>query len=501
MLKKNLLILAAFVLGGILHAQEAEDYIKKIDLKLRKDKTYLNVFYITAASDEKLSAVLSNVPRTDGREAFNAKAGANVEYMITFLKEGFATDSLLLLYVNEIAGDTSSSSGFFGSAGENGADTSMVINFRDMYALKTTGSGVYAGLYAYAANFLRQNENAEIPTLLRIQPDAQIKTSLGLSARDNEDYLNYARINSVHYYPDDKTAAPSARGRRQLEESAPMKIDASFSTISFSHEKMNFTLEGASLELSAAERVLNVLPWQNMALTAGFRTLFNMNGAKNPSGASYLDATFGARFRMNTGSIASNGTFIISDRPLLNFTEALIGDFHFTRPLTLPFINLYFALGRKSFDNPFLTVEKDGLKTAYYSTSQAEGSMSFYWNTSDKKTNRFRMDIGLGYYDSWKASYDSAGSYRSSRLERQLVNPVLAIQYNFVPDKNPLLGAGLRYFDSRPTLTFWLKILELSPKNTMRFETIYLGNPVARSRYDWESDGGIMFQLRYRYGI
>jgi hypothetical protein len=46
-----------------------------------------------------------------------------------------------------------------------------------------------------------------------------------------------------------------------------------------------------------------------------------------------------------------------------------------------------------------------------------------------------------------------------------------------------------------------VKLFEFAPDNVLRFETIVLTGALSRDLNPWENDGGVMFQLRYRYGL
>lgn len=481
--------------------QEVTDYLDKIDLKLKRDKSYLNLNYVVSKPDSFVFRSLKAIPRQDHREAFSFRMADNVQYMFVFLNKVEGRDSIELLYVNEINSDTSSAKTFFGAVNGDKTDTLCVLNFRDLISLKWQRNPVYDSLYTFVKTLARKFEQDELPSLLGIKPDNEITTSFGISSPDNEDYLSYAKINSIHYYPENKTV--SQRGGRGGEvTSSPLKLDLSFSTLSFAHEKMNFMSEGSSLEISAADNVLNLLPYQALSLKGGFRTLFNFSGGRDIKQASYLDARFMARFRANTSGLSTNSFFIVSnDRPVLNVGNSIILDLNFMRPFSLPFINLYMSMGQKKFSDPIVSFSTPVDKYAFFSFTQDELTMSFFWNASDKKTGRFKMDIGAAYFDVWTAHYDSLGNAKRTYLQNSVFNPVVALSYNFVPNNNPLLGGDLRFFDSRIKALFWLKIVELSPISTLRFETIYLSGPVARQNRIWENNGGVMFQLRYRYGL
>ena len=78
---------------------------------------------------------------------------------------------------------------------------------------------------------------------------------------------------------------------------------------------------------------------------------------------------------------------------------------------------------------------------------------------------------------------------------------MVQLHYNFVPGNSPFLGGSLKLFHWRITAFAWIKLFEFSQGSILRFETIILTDPISRDPAEWESDGGVMFQLRYRYGL
>lgn len=501
MSKKLLTIIIGLIFLNNLYSQETEDYIRKIDLKLKRDKSYLNINYINFKPEANSDPLLKGIPRTDKKEPFDFKVKDNVDYTIVFLKESPELDSVVILYVDEITSGAAEGDNLFGGVGGPQNDTTRVLKFKDIYTLKLTNKSYYDRLYNIVQETLIKSEDDNPATLLKINPDREIKLGLGMTARDNADYLNFARINANHWYPKEKKIV--GKGRQKTVESADFRIDASFSSLSFSHKIMDFSLGGASLELGVTDRVLNLLPWQSMALNGGFRTIFSLSDGKNLNESSYLDAKFLARVKLNSPKLATSIPFIIGDTSRLNLGNAIIGEFTFTRPFNLPFLNFYFAAGQQDFKKPgsMIVNKLNNTRYAYFSFSQAEFNMSFYWNSTDKLVNRFRIDVGAAYHDIWKADYDQTNKFISSRLLQNNISPVFVIHYNFVPDGNPLLGGRIRYYDSRLNFMAWLKVVEIAQVHTLRLEALYITSPFARQMQEWEFDGSMMFQLRYRYGL
>ena len=208
-----------------------------------------------------------------------------------------------------------------------------------------------------------------------------------------------------------------------------------------------------------------------------------------------------ARIKMNTNSFIQNLSYIQAEKSLLNVGSSVIAELNVTRPLNLPFLNLYLSTGNKNFDNPLEMIQKNDAKYAYFSFTQAEFTMSFYWNTSDKLENKFKMDLGAGFFDISRAFYDGENIMTEEATLRNTLSPVVAIHYNFVPQGNAIFGASVKYFNSQFNSKIWLKLLELNNIHTLRLETLYISSPVGREMEEWENEGGVMFQLRYRYGL
>lgn len=501
---KRLFLFCFIIFLSTSFSQQLDDYFKKIDLKLKKDKKYLNLFYYDFSADQ-LNEYLGTVPnfqRTDEKKDFQFQVRDNITYRIVFLKEGIGIDSAIILFVDEIENKSAAGESFFGEGGGGPQiDTNRVLNFKDVYNLRLNDDARYDQLFRFVNNYLKNSEDNEVPSLLGINPDTDIKTSLGMASRDNTDFLNYMRANHYHWYPREEKKGGGRRGE-QVVVKTPYKIDASLSMVHFSHEIMDFSLGGASVELGFTERVLNLLPYQAMALTGGFRTLVSLADKKTDiSNSLIVDARFIGKLKMNTSSLATNLPYHQADKPRLNVGTAAGFDINITRPFELPFLNLYVAAGGPAFSSPAIKLGTTANPYAYFTFTQAEALMSFYWNTSEKMTSRLRVDVGAGYYDIWKANYRGTSKSPSSKelLQAKFI-PVVGFHFNFVPDNTELFGAKLRIFDSQATLTAWLKLLEFSGNHVIRFEGTYMSEPFARKMRDWETKGGAILQVRYRYG-
>lgn len=494
----NLLLISSFA-----DAQTYDDLYRKIDLKLKKDSSYLNLHYIDFTGPISIPSSIDSLPRKDD-EPFSFKVNENTGYRFVFLKDAVGIDSLELLYIEQRVDKSAAEGGFFGGGG-GGPQTEItnVYIFKDMYNLKLNHFNKYSVLYNKVTDYISKNEDSPPANLLRINPDTDIRTSLGISSRDNTDYLNFMRTNYLHWYPKPKIIAKVKRGSLQEEVKTSFKLDASFSQISFSHEVMNFAMGGASMECGFNEKVLNLLPYQATLLTGGFRTLIVISDKKaDLNKAVMVDVKLMGRLKLNTARILGSLPFIVADKPRLNMGSSVGFDIQLTRPFSLPFLNLYLNVGRPAFSSPKILIPIGNDQEVYFSFSQAEATMSFYWNSSDKMTSRFRMDIGTGYYDVWREKY--IGTSKSA-LPRELIQnnfyPVINFYFNFISDNSEFFGFKGRFFDSQASLGAWLKLIELEGGHIIRFEGTYISAPIARKLRPWETAGGAILQLRYRYGF
>jgi len=485
-------------------AQTYDDLYRKIDLKLKKDSSYLNLNYIDFSGPISIPVNVATLPRRDD-DPFSFKVNDNTTYRFVFLMDAVGFDSLELLYIDQRVDKSAAEGGFFGGGGGGPqTDITRVFQFKDMYDLKLNHPEQYLVLYNKVTEYLKKNDDTPPEKLLRISPDTDIQTSLGISSRDNTDYLNFMRTNHLHWYPKPKVIQKAKRGAAQEEVKTPFRIDASFSHISFSHEVMDFAMGGASVEYGFEEKVMNLLPYQATLFNAGFRTLISISDKKvDLNKAVMVDVKIMGRLRMNTAKMVGSLPFVAASKPNLNMGTSGAIDVQLTRPFSLPFLNFYLNAGGPAYTSPYVTIPKGKDREAYFTFSQAEATMSFYWNASDKLTSRFRMDIGAGYYDVWKGTYIGTSKSASKKeLIQDNFYPIVDFYFNFISDGDELYGLRTRFFDSQVLLTSWLKLAEISGGHIIRFEGTYISAPVARKTRPWETlEGGAILQLRYRYGL
>jgi hypothetical protein len=494
-------------------AQNLDELLDQVDLKLRKDTRYLNI-HIISFPNNRINATLQNIPRTNYREAFSFTNAPNVEYQIIFLKEAVGVDSLVLLYVLEMTNKTLNDSGFTG-AGSTGEqiDTQRVLRFKDLYNMQKVKPEAYNTLYFEVLRYLREFPDEPPRSLLKINPDVDIKTSLGIASRDNSDFLNYMRANYIHWYPKPKIVQKSSARQKNVVvgDSIEYRIDASYTHITFSHKLMEFALGAAGVELSVDEKALNLLPYQQMSINGGFRIYVNLSDKKDDLDKSLMiDARLLARLAVNTSKLPTFLPFMGAGKPRLHLGSAAGIDATITRPFGMPFLNLYVMAGAAPnlADSPlqqYNPITKQ--MVAYYNTTALEASMSFYWNATETMTSRFRLDLGAGFYDIYEAEYTktSAGKIPSKPpVKRQIqakFQPVICFHFNFAPQGIDIYHAELKFYDSQLKVGGWLKLLELDGGHVIRFGGMYISPPIARKKRPWETDGGALLELRYRYGL
>lgn len=505
MIKKVVSFIAFLGLLLPLFPQDASEIVERIDLKLRRDKRYLNLNYISYPEGGKIAEEFLSIPRTDDKEPFQMQAKDNITYNIVFVREGIQIDSPMVLYVSQITDLAAGGEGFFGETSGPSKDTQTVITFADMYNLRLNHPQIYYRFYKIIDKYLKDNPDSDPPSLLRITPDTEIKTSLGISSRDNTDYLNYMRANNLHWYPRPKLEKKGG-GRKKVEPvvTASYKVDVGATTASFSHEVMNFAMGGAGIEVGFEDKVLNVLPWQGQSMTLGFRTLVSLSERKEDiDQAVIFDARLLGRLGMDLWTAAKNIPFLGLSKPKLNTGYGGGLDLNVTRPFGMPFLNVYLMVGAPDYSEPALRTSIGGGKDeAYFTWNAMEASMSFYWNTSDNFISRFRMDVGAGYYDVWRAEYLTKAKNPTTK-KQVFANfyPLVQFHFNFAPDDKELFGTRIKLSDGHAKIISWLKLLELEGGHIFRLETQFMSAPIFHKARKWDTEGGGTASLRYRYGF
>ncbi|MDP2301893.1 MAG: hypothetical protein Q8N03_05670 [Ignavibacteria bacterium] len=497
---KRFCILILVYLSSSLFGQNLDNIYYKIESKLKKDNTYLNIHAVNFKPEQKDLAALSNIPLTDGKKPYNFKVSEFIDYNFVVLVEGVEIDSMIILYIQEVENKAAASTEFITSSTseDNQIVETMVVGFKDLQEIYFSEPEIYDRLLTFVDGILKNDPQAKKP-LLKINVDEQIKKSKGISGKNNQDFLNFQRANSIHTYPrDQKTSTTSSRRRTQETSSADYKIDASFSHATFNHKAMAFPFGDISAELNFGNKATNTLPFESMTGALGVRARIGISGKTVDHQNDFqIDGKLMGRMRLNTNGLAKALPFL-SAEPRLHLGSGFIFDINLTRAFGLPFINLYVASGSKDVTNPYVKIGPADSSRSFFSFTQLESSMSFYWNTSEDMTIRFRLDLGISKYDVVKAVYHKGT--QTAMVYNQLL-PFATLYFNFVPN-DEFFAAYFKLYDGKVNLGAWFKFLQLSGGHIFRFDFNYVSSPLFRQPHEWESEGAAtLLQVRYRYGF
>jgi hypothetical protein len=370
------------------------------------------------------------------------------------------------------------------------------------------------GEYQKVQNYIRTAGGRPLANPIRPESEAQIG-----SPNENDDYLNFAKVHNRHLYsePHGNNTNWYADLSLNLWKPLPSKVTVSHSFLTSSTW---LGLRGFGFEAGLNEdEVLNFLTYQTPYFNVGTRFLLTFpSESADLRKANFLDLRILLRkSRGNTGyyvrRVSDSGPFFSVPVPKVNVTSGATFSLAtsvlrlFDWP-PLPPLNLYFSVGSNDFANPHLL--SSGGESAYFSRSQFEATLSFYWNSnndtaflvrSGKALNQFRLDLGVASYDIWRVRYSIGNRVLDSSEEVSLgdFRPVLSLEYTHASTM-ARFGARIRLFDNRIKLGAWIKVFSVGP-HEVRLESEYVTSPVGRPQKDWEAEGGNILQLEYRFGF
>lgn len=482
-----------------LMAQNIDEMYRIIERKLQVDKTYLDIYTYNFTPDASMSSSLPAIPLSDDRGVFRFNTSGNINYSLVFKNPDLENDTIVLLYIVEIgAGAAADSSNIFGSNVAGGVDSNMVVKFKDFQELYFAKDPSYTQILKFLQ---RELLTTEASSLVKVDRKEKEKISRGISSDGNLDFIAYQVTNSLHKYPKpvtQKSATGRGRGAQTQTSTSPFQIDASLSSLSFFHPVMDYGFGFVSVEFNTNTPVVNVSPWKGQTITGGVRALFSVSGSiADPLNDMLIDAKLMGRMRLDMSSFLDQLPFVMGDPLALNVGSGVILDVKTTGAFSIPFVNAYFAFGPEKLDNPFYTVPGN---KAYFTFTQWESTMSFFWNNSEKRAIRYKMDLGVGGFDVIEADYSGATIGR--RKMKDVIQPVIGLSINFVPNDIEFLGTEFRLFDSHLTSKIWLKLLEFGGEHNFRVEMTNISAAMFREPEAWESKSSQTFiQLRYRYGF
>ncbi|MBU0561274.1 MAG: hypothetical protein KJ799_16850 [Bacteroidetes bacterium] len=496
-MKIKYVLFFSIIFFNCFYSQNIDKIYKKIQNKLQDDDIYLDLYAVNYYPAQAEASDVKTIPLYKG-DNFAFEPGEGISYKFIYLNETIETDSLILVEIRKYTdASTTGEGGIFGSVGEASISEDFVVTFRDMQELYFENRSIYNQLLTTIIKLLRETEPQ---SLLKLDLEKDNKKSRGISAKDNLDYLNFAWVNSKHKYPplpEPATGVRSVRrGRSQASTDSPFEVSWDIGKTTFFYKDfMDYDFSRISVELNMQNSLLNLHPWQTMTMGFGIRNLiFLTQNVKNMQNDFLIDTRIIGRFRLNTSGFASSIPFVFTEDPKLNVGPGIEVDLSLSRAFGFPFMNLYYSAGSEDVTTPYVKVNN----AAYFTFSQWATTFSFYWNTNESRTLRFRLDVGAGRFDVIKATY---GANIKRSLVYNSIHPLLKFYMNFVPEKNELFSASVRLFDSVIRLDFWLKILEFAPSHVVRFEFSQISSPLYRKLKPWENDGSSMVGFNYRFGF
>lgn len=483
-------------------AQPLDKLYDKIETKIKEDNTYLNLYYYDfQPGNQQDVANFKEIPKANNQKiSFGVDLERTLRYRLVFLPENIEFDELNLLEVREVTTPTGEGGNIFGS-GENGGiiedESKVVLNFEDVQNLFFEHKDIYDKLI----NLIESMSNEYEPqSMLNIKVDEEINKSRGISARNNKDFLLYHWVNDNHYYPNpSKQAARGRSSRAQALGDNPLIFSVSPDKITFFYrDYMEWDYNSLSVEVKSGNELLNIHPYESMTLSAGLRSLvFLSKNSEDPENDFIIDAKVLGRFPVDFSNSINSIPFVFADPPKLNLKGGVEIELSSTRPLGLPFLNFYFSSSAEDFKNPFVKFGSPDSSYAFFSFSQWLTTMSFYWNTSEARNLRLRLDLGVGKHNIIKATYFN-GITREVIQNKML--PYAKLFVNFTPSGYELFSANLRYYDNIFKLEFWMKVVEIAKDHVIRVSASHITTPFFRSINDWENEGSTFVGINYRYG-
>ena len=494
---------------GILYPQTIDDLYKKIEDKIKEDNTYLNL-YSVEFNPVKASDVqgLENIPTSyGGKVNFEVNIGLNLKYLFIVMPKNIDFDSTTILLVKKettpqlFGGNVlNGANGQNGGSEQGGPKEDIFLSFKDVQNLYYN----YPAIYKYIWNIVDSLMNISKPEkLLKIKVDQEIKKSKGISAKDNLDFLNFNLVNNSYYYPKirkNTIFANSLSGRfDNNNQSGGMHISASLSRVTFFYDNyMQWDYNIVTAGLTTESELLNIPPFAGMVLSPEFRTLVFLGEKGDLQNNFILDAKLSGRIRVNTKNLAATLPVMLTDSPRLNIVSGGDIKLSFTRPMGLPFLNLYYSTSFEDLNSPYVKFDEGDSSIAYFNFQRFYATMSFYWNSSESRNLRFRLDVGFGRHNIIEAVYHK--NYTERILAFNKINPLLELYLTFVPGGNDLTGTSIRYYDSIMKINFWLQLVKIS-EHEFRITVLHISQPFFRGVRPWENNSSTLFGINYRYGF
>ncbi|HOJ19205.1 MAG TPA: hypothetical protein PLT92_11655 [Ignavibacteriaceae bacterium] len=253
-------------------------------------------------------------------------------------------------------------------------------------------------------------------------------------------------------------------------------------------------------DVNRNEKVLPLLPGQNDNIKWGLRFVI--------PGTSYLN-DWGMDFRLyaKTNNVLAGseaGLYKSVKKGNLNSNSGGVLDLYFfNSPL---YFNLYASVSSNKYTDP-QQVNKGIINDySYFSFFDFQFTHSFFWDFNE--FHKLKFDFGVGGYDVFAAEYNNNVFIGSRKVSNITVLPVVEVTYNMLTEPRPnyLLGANIRFFDSKFKVGAWLQLFSYQlgqSKLVGRLESMFLTDKVlgVKKEYEEYSNSGLLVQFRLRYGF
>lgn len=502
---KLFFVFSVFIFLNISQAQSIDKIFERISNKISEDNTYLNLYYVDLYLN--LENELNNftkIPLVAGGEiSFQASGDAQKRYRIIYLPENIEFDTLTILIIKELSDQTQQGAGMIGAGGIK-TQEKVVLNFVDVQNLYYNHNDIYDLLLNKTEELIGNGGEYKLINQ-ELFLNNGLKKSKGITASDNEDFLNFNWANNFHFYPkiQQSSGLDSLSDREKAKYEKDFILDVNLDHITFFHKSMKFKENSISFEANTVNPLLNNVPWANMSLSSGLRILIVLSSGKKDLLKDFIiDAKILGRFPINTSTLSEKLPFVFVDNVALNTTTGVEIELATSRFVGFPFLRIYYSTGADNFDNPYVKFGVPDSAYAYFTVDQWFATMSFFWNTNELRNLRLKMELGIGRHNVKKVTYLNILNLENVKNN---MSPYVMFNMTFVPDSRggELFSTSIRYYDNIIKLDFWLKLLALDRENNnvLRLTATHISKPILRGLKEWEGKGSTFIGINYRWGF
>lgn len=526
------------------------DYLDLLIFKFKneyqKEPNYLNVYLVEF---KDTLAGIKYLAREDGSKLVLKKSRDTVKtYQIYYLKNPIGLDPITPFMISMFATYQAPKTGTGKSLIDKGSktekakvDTYLVYFPNDFIYLKNSSNNIDKKNYENIIQYIKEQINpTKVLKKSKMAPKEKYLLSLPVDqtnnnrmfkasvSSDNTDHLthlitdgyhkltSYDKIKPVNQNNEDETDTTLSTGS---SDNWWNFFDIVYSDLSLT--KQTICINGISnlfslgiakvgFENSFEDRVLNYLPVEAPYHHYGVNVFFNMTGNLDEVQNSFFgNVRLFVRHRYNSANNFNWLPIFEVKNPRLNVNNGFTIEGELSKGFlsdlmkNLPVFTFYYSIGASKMPKPLYQIYDTTsiFPKHYYNRIQWEYGMSFFWNTSG--TTHYRLDLGVGGYDIYKNEYyldtTDIPVILSNTKRKNYVQPYIALSYDAIPNK-AILGYRVKFYDSRISFKVWTKLFELFSSD-VRLEANVITKPFYRSLYQWESPGGSLVQLRYRYAF